>query len=66
MLHFLSSCCLIFSEALQGAFIEHQAMLKKLSLKQKIVVAQVRSVDDLNRCDALIIPGGGKCDQLGK
>ncbi|KNZ76877.1 Pyridoxal biosynthesis protein PDX2 [Termitomyces sp. J132] len=44
--------------ALQGAFVEHQAMLKKLSLKQKIVVAQVRSVEDLNRCDALIIPGG--------
>ncbi|KAH0586841.1 hypothetical protein H2248_005686 [Termitomyces sp. 'cryptogamus'] len=54
----LSSHRLTSDKALQGAFVEHQAMLKKLSLKQKIVVAQVRSVEDLNRCDALIIPGG--------
>ncbi|KAG6830212.1 hypothetical protein H0H87_008856 [Tephrocybe sp. NHM501043] len=44
--------------ALQGAFVEHQAMLQKLSLKQKIAVVQVRTVEDLDRCDALIIPGG--------
>ncbi|KAG6811953.1 hypothetical protein H0H92_005117 [Tricholoma furcatifolium] len=44
--------------ALQGAFVEHQAMLQKISLKRKIVVAQVRTIEDLDRCDALIIPGG--------
>ncbi|KAG6840244.1 hypothetical protein H0H93_004728, partial [Arthromyces matolae] len=44
--------------ALQGAFAEHQAMLQNLSLKRKITVVQVRTVDDLTRCDALIIPGG--------
>lgn len=44
--------------ALQGAFVEHQAVVQKLSLKRKIAVLQIRSVEDLNRCDALIIPGG--------
>jgi len=44
--------------ALQGAFVEHQAMLQKLSLRTKIVVVLVRTVEDLNLCDALIIPGG--------
>ncbi|GLB33218.1 putative SNO glutamine amidotransferase [Lyophyllum shimeji] len=44
--------------ALQGAFVEHQAMVQRLSLKRKIAVVQVRTVEDLNRCDALIIPGG--------
>ncbi|KAF5371993.1 hypothetical protein D9615_008136 [Tricholomella constricta] len=44
--------------ALQGAFAEHQAMLQKLSLKRTITVVLVRTVDDLNLCDALIIPGG--------
>ncbi|KAG5641049.1 hypothetical protein DXG03_006294 [Asterophora parasitica] len=44
--------------ALQGAFVEHQVMLQKLSLKRKIVVVLVRTLEDLNLCDALIIPGG--------
>ena len=48
------------SLALQGAFAEHQVMLKKLSLKQKIHVVLVRSEEDLSKCDALIIPGGGE------
>jgi 5'-phosphate synthase pdxT subunit len=44
--------------ALQGAFSEHQASLQRLSLKEKLVVIQVRTASDLARCDALIIPGG--------
>jgi len=44
--------------ALQGAFIEHQVMLQKLSLQAKISVNLVRSVQDLQTCDALVIPGG--------
>jgi 5'-phosphate synthase pdxT subunit len=47
------------AKALQGAFAEHQAMLQKLSFKRKIVTILVRTVDDLDLCDALIIPGGG-------
>ncbi|TFK35085.1 SNO glutamine amidotransferase [Crucibulum laeve] len=44
--------------ALQGAFAEHQTALQKLSLTRKIEVILVRTVEDLDRCDALIIPGG--------
>lgn len=46
--------------ALQGAFIEHQVMLQKLtsSLQIEISVDLVRSVQDLHACDALVIPGG--------
>ncbi|KDQ52023.1 hypothetical protein JAAARDRAFT_198672 [Jaapia argillacea MUCL 33604] len=45
--------------ALQGAFAEHQAMLQKISsCKCKIVITLVRTVDDLAKCDALVIPGG--------
>jgi len=44
--------------ALQGAFVEHQVMFQKLSLQVKISVNLVRSTQDLQRCDALIIPGG--------
>ncbi|THH17577.1 hypothetical protein EW146_g3258 [Bondarzewia mesenterica] len=44
--------------ALQGAFIEHQNMLQKLSVRHRIVVVQVRTPEDLAKCDALIIPGG--------
>lgn len=46
--------------ALQGAFVEHQAMFQKLSLKRRIHIAQVRTPEDLNKCDALVIPGGGE------
>lgn len=45
--------------ALQGAFAEHQVMLQKVSLKKRIVVALIRQQEDLEKCDALIIPGGG-------
>lgn len=45
--------------ALQGAFAEHQVMLQKLSLKRKVVIVLVRQPEDLDKCDALIIPGGG-------
>jgi 5'-phosphate synthase pdxT subunit len=40
--------------ALQGAFAKHIAMLH--SLKAKAI--EVRTPDDLAKCDALIIPGG--------
>ena len=46
--------------ALQGAFTEHEAMLQKTSGKRHLQVIQVRSPEELKRCDALIIPGGGK------
>ena len=34
-------------------------MLQKLSLKRKVVIVLVRQQEDLDKCDALIIPGGG-------
>ena len=40
--------------ALQGAFIEHITSLKKLGVNSMAI----RSVDELKRCDGLIIPGG--------
>ncbi len=40
--------------ALQGAFIEHVNMIDSLGVKS----VEVRSKDDLNDLDALIIPGG--------
>jgi hypothetical protein len=45
--------------ALQGAFAEHQAMLQNVSGKGHLEVIQVRTPEELKRCDALIIPGGG-------
>jgi len=45
--------------ALQGAFAEHQAILQKISGKGHLEVIQVRTPEELKRCDALIIPGGG-------
>ncbi|KAJ7618474.1 PdxT/SNO family [Roridomyces roridus] len=44
--------------ALQGAFAEHQKRLQSLRLKRPIVSILVKTPDDLQRCDALIIPGG--------
>ena len=46
-------------EAMQGAFAEHQVMLQKAKLDRPITIALIRQVVDLERCDALIIPGGG-------
>lgn len=40
--------------ALQGAFAKHIEMLQKLGIATK----EVRRPEDLNDCDALIIPGG--------
>ena len=45
--------------ALQGAFAEHQVMLQKLSLKRRVTIVLIRQQEDLDKCDALIIPGGG-------
>ncbi|EKM76111.1 hypothetical protein AGABI1DRAFT_63730 [Agaricus bisporus var. burnettii JB137-S8] len=44
--------------ALQGAFIEHQDALQKISLQKKIEVIQVRTAEELAKCAALVIPGG--------
>ncbi|KAI0771701.1 SNO glutamine amidotransferase [Trametes elegans] len=41
--------------ALQGAFAEHQVMLQK---QRRVAVVLVRQPEDLDKCDALIIPGG--------
>jgi 5'-phosphate synthase pdxT subunit len=40
--------------ALQGDFIEHEAMLRRLSVNTR----QVRTADDLRALDGLVIPGG--------
>ncbi|KAJ7499713.1 PdxT/SNO family [Mycena latifolia] len=44
--------------ALQGAFAEHQTRLQNLRLKRTIATVLVKTPEDLQRCDALIIPGG--------
>lgn len=46
--------------ALQGSFHEHAAMLKQAAanLSLPIAVLLVRTVEDLERCQGLIIPGG--------
>ena len=64
---FLSACIHVMRPrfghtALQGAFIEHQVALRQLPLSRKISAIQVRTVDDLEKCSALIIPGGGRWD----
>ena len=46
------------SVALQGAFAEHQAILQKISGKGHLEVIQVRTPEELKRCDALIIQIG--------
>lgn len=45
--------------ALQGAFAEHKASLHRLNLNRQLNVILVRVPEELSRCDALIIPGGG-------
>mmetsp|Transcript_119 Transcript_119/g.257 ORF Transcript_119/g.257 Transcript_119/m.257 type:complete len:251 (+) Transcript_119:38-790(+) len=46
--------------ALQGAFEEHEAMFKRLPkhLTERLNVVQVRKMQELDACDALVIPGG--------
>ncbi|KAF8905761.1 SNO glutamine amidotransferase family-domain-containing protein [Gymnopilus junonius] len=44
--------------ALQGAFVEHQAALEKLPSSIRPEVILVKTPEELQRCDALIIPGG--------
>jgi 5'-phosphate synthase pdxT subunit len=52
--------------ALQGAFNEHTQLLRqaaKILASKKLIhrswiFLEVRTVSELNRCDALIIPGG--------
>ena len=45
---------------MQGAFAEHQVMLKKVRVENPIKIVLIRQVPDLEPCDALIIPGGGE------
>eukprot|EP00446_Apocalathium_sp_SHHI-4_P048575 CAMPEP_0177382926 /NCGR_PEP_ID=MMETSP0368-20130122/48852_1 /TAXON_ID=447022 ORGANISM="Scrippsiella hangoei-like, Strain SHHI-4" /NCGR_SAMPLE_ID=MMETSP0368 /ASSEMBLY_ACC=CAM_ASM_000363 /LENGTH=263 /DNA_ID=CAMNT_0018847423 /DNA_START=63 /DNA_END=855 /DNA_ORIENTATION=+ len=46
--------------ALQGAFEEHEASFRHLpeELLKFITITQVRTVQELDKCDALVIPGG--------
>lgn len=49
--------------ALQGAFYEHIQLLKQAASAPgldgiKWVVSEVRTPEELSRCDALVIPGG--------
>ncbi|CAE7608727.1 PDX2 [Symbiodinium pilosum] len=46
--------------ALQGAFEEHEAMFKRLPahLVDRLNIIQVRKMEELDTCDALVIPGG--------
>mmetsp|Transcript_92524 Transcript_92524/g.178368 ORF Transcript_92524/g.178368 Transcript_92524/m.178368 type:complete len:280 (+) Transcript_92524:74-913(+) len=46
--------------ALQGAFEEHVASFERLpeELMQQVEIVQVRKGDELDDCDAIVIPGG--------
>jgi len=46
--------------ALQGAFEEHEASFDQLpeELKRQVKVTQIRKSEEMDRCDALVIPGG--------
>eukprot|EP00928_Gymnodinium_smaydae_P096583 TRINITY_DN8564_c0_g1_i1.p1 TRINITY_DN8564_c0_g1~~TRINITY_DN8564_c0_g1_i1.p1 ORF type:complete len:331 (-),score=42.83 TRINITY_DN8564_c0_g1_i1:222-1214(-) len=46
--------------ALQGAFEEHETSFKSLpeSMMKQIEIVQVRKAEQLDGCDALVIPGG--------
>lgn len=45
---------------MQGAFAEHQVMLQKVQINRPIKIVLIRQAVDLEECDGLIIPGGGK------
>ncbi|RXW22603.1 hypothetical protein EST38_g3237 [Candolleomyces aberdarensis] len=44
--------------ALQGAFVEHEAALRRLNLSKRLDIVLVRTPEELGRCHALVIPGG--------
>jgi len=44
--------------ALQGAFAEHETALRKITSPVKVSPVLVRTSEDLEKCDGLIIPGG--------
>jgi len=44
--------------ALQGAFVEHRSALERLPYHRQLEIILIKTAEDLNRCDALIIPGG--------
>ena len=52
-----------FSPALQGAFVEHEAALRRLNLSRSLDIVLVKTPEELERCHALIIPGGGAFNQ---
>ena len=54
--------------AMQGAFAEHQVALQKVRVDRPIKIMLIRQVEDLVKCDGLIIPGGGiplYCNPIG-
>lgn len=44
---------------MQGAFAEHQVALQKVLVDRPIKIVLIRQVEDLAKCDGLIVPGGG-------
>eukprot|EP00971_Amphidinium_carterae_P150348 2980804-Amphidinium_carterae.1 len=46
--------------ALQGAFEEHEASFRRLPAEtlEQLDIIQVRTIAELDSCDALVIPGG--------
>lgn len=34
-------------------------MFQKVSIKRKLSIVLVRTAEDLEKCDALVVPGGG-------
>mmetsp|Transcript_10995 Transcript_10995/g.17537 ORF Transcript_10995/g.17537 Transcript_10995/m.17537 type:complete len:262 (-) Transcript_10995:105-890(-) len=44
--------------ALQGAFEDHEAIFRRIPEATRLNIVQVRKVEELDACDALVIPGG--------
>ncbi|THU80965.1 hypothetical protein K435DRAFT_694579, partial [Dendrothele bispora CBS 962.96] len=47
------------------AFAEHQVMLRPLELNRKVIIVLVKTEEDLGKCDALVIAGGGEINNHG-
>ncbi|THU80972.1 hypothetical protein K435DRAFT_694577, partial [Dendrothele bispora CBS 962.96] len=48
-----------------GAFAEHQVMLGRLELDRRVKLGLVKTEEDLHKCDALVIAGGGEINNHG-
>jgi len=64
-IHVVSMTITVGVLALQGAFLEHLVLLKRAAqylqsqgITESFEFTEVRNVDQLAQCDALIIPGG--------